>query len=956
MPKNKSQNYAPHFHIRSYAMQQAVARFASRVLMLLRMLTLSKALSANQARTYHAREFTSEKQNYWSRDRQGHSEWQGQLAREWGLHGSVADKQFELLSEGQHPVSEVQLVRHQPARMYENEYGKQITSAEHRAGWDATFSAPKSVSVTALVGGDERVRDAHRESVRVALNELERYTQARIGNVHAPETTSKFVAATFEHDTARPVDGYAAPQLHTHAVIFNVTERNNGQTRALQERSLFQSQHYATSVYRSDLAMRLQGLGYEVERGQHGQPEIKGYSQEYLEASSPRRAQIKEHLQEIGREGAGAAQIAAHRTRDNKDLFSREEVLERHRDLAAKFGNQPDHVVAQAREREHKVEQQPEKTAQQSVTYSRNHVFERSAVQDERSILQAAIDRSMGQATYSQVRREFEQRVRSGEFRKLERSDGRAAPQYTTAEMVRLEREVVGLVKNGNESLYESSMLVSPILRIRMEDAHPELSKSQLAAVDEIFLAREKIVGLDGVAGAGKTTTLSVIREGVAAQGYRVEGFAPTSRAAQKLAEAGMTTSTLQHHLARGERPDTGEKRLFVLDESSLASTRQMHEFVSRLHRNDRVLLVGDVRQHEGVEAGRPFAQLQEAGMHTVKLDEILRQRDPELKEAVEMLARGHVAAAIESLDIQGRVHEVKGREARISAIAREYAASPENTLVVSPDNRSRAEISTVIHRELQKQGIVDKREYAMQVLVPRQELTGADRSWAQRYQPSDVLHYSRTSKETGIGKGEYARVLAVSGQENLLTVVRGNGEQTTYDPRRQMGVSIYRTEEKAFSIGDRVQFTAPNQELKIANRELASIEIIGSNGSMHLKLDSGRYVEVGVHGFPHIDQGYAVTSHSSQGQTAERVLIHADTELGAKDLLNHRMAYVSVSRGQWDAQIFTNDRDKLVQALRRDVSHKSALQPEQAIAGAQKIGPVSERLIERSLGYGLGL
>jgi conjugative relaxase-like TrwC/TraI family protein len=920
------------------------------------MLTLSKALSANQARTYHAREFTSEKQNYWSRDHRGHSEWQGELARDWGLHGSIADEQFARLSEGQHPVSAAQLVRHQPARTYENEYGKQITSAEHRAGWDATFSAPKSVSVTALVGGDDRVRDAHRESVRVALHELEHYTQARIGNVHAPETTSKFVAATFEHDTARPVDGYAAPQLHTHAVIFNITERNNGQTRALQERSLFQSQHYATSVYRSELSMRLQGLGYEVERGQHGQPEIRGYSQEYLEASSPRRAQIKEHLQEIGRDGAGAAQVAAHRTRDSKDILSREEVLERHRDLAAKFGNQPDQVVAEALEREQKVEQRPEKTAQQSVTYSRNHVFERSAVEDERSILQAAIDRSMGQATYSQVRQEFDQRVRNGEFRKIERSDGRAAPQYTTAEMVRLEREIVGFVQKGNESQYERSMLVSPAWRIHTEDAHPELSKSQLAAVDEIFVARERIVGLDGVAGAGKTTTLSVIREGVEAQGYRIEGFAPTSRAAQKLAEAGITTSTLQHHLARGDRPDTGEKRLYVLDESSLASTRQMHEFLTRLHRNDRVLLVGDVRQHEGVEAGRPFAQLQEAGMPTVKLDEIMRQRDPELKEAVEMLARGHVAAAIESLDIQGRVHQVVGREARIGAIAREYAASPKNTLVVSPDNRSRAEINTAIHRELQAHGIVGKKEHTLQVLIPRQELTGADRSWAQRYQPSDILHYSRTSKETGIAKGEYARILEVNGQENLLTVLRGNGEQTTYDPRRQMGVSVYRAEEKAFSIGDRIQFTAPNQELKIANRELASIENIGANGSMHLKLDSGRNVEVGVRGFPHIDHGYAVTSHSSQGQTAERVLIHADTELGAKDLLNHRMAYVSVSRGQWDAQIFTNDRDKLVQALSRDVSHKSALQPEQAIAGAQKIGLASERVIERSMGYGLSL
>jgi ATP-dependent exoDNAse (exonuclease V) alpha subunit len=203
-------------------------------------------------------------------------------------------------------------------------------------------------------------------------------------------------------------------------------------------------------------------------------------------------------------------------------------------------------------------------------------------------------------------------------------------------------------------------MLVEPYWRIRIEDQHPELSKAQLCAVDEIFLSREKTVGLDGVVGAGKTT-LAVVREGAEAQGYRVEGFAPTSRAAQKLAEAGMNTSTLQRHLVRGEQPDTGEKRLFMLDESSLASTRQMHEFMSRLHRNDRVLLVGDTRQHEAVEAGRPFAQLQEAGMRTVKLDDILRQRDPELKQAVELLAHGQVGAAVESLDRQGRVHEVKG-------------------------------------------------------------------------------------------------------------------------------------------------------------------------------------------------------------------------------------------------------------------------------------------------------
>jgi hypothetical protein len=708
-----------------------------------------------------------------------------------------------------------------------------------------------------------------------------------------------------------------------------VTERENGQTRALQERSLFQSQHYATSVYRSELAMRLHGLGYEIERGKHGQPEIKGYTQEYLDASSPRREQIKEHLQEIGRDGAGAAQVAAHRTRDSKELLSPEEVLQRHRELAAQFGHQADRVVAQAREQAHHHAQQPEKTVQQSVTYSRAHVFERSAVQDERAILQAAMDRSMGQATYSQVRHEFEQRVMRGEFRAVEQTDGRAAQQYTTAEMIRMEKEIVGQMQRDNERGYGDPMLVSPQLRIWTEDRHPELSPAQRSAVDEIFVSREKIVGLDGVAGAGKTTTLAVVREGAEAQGYTVEGFAPTSRAAHKLAEAGIETSTLQHHLARGEQPDTGEKRLYVLDESSLASTRQMHDFVTRLHPNDRVLLVGDTRQHEAVEAGRPFAQLQEAGMRTAKLDEIVRQRDPELKRAVEQLAHGQVGAAVESLDRQGRVHEIKGHDERISAIAREYAKSPESTLVVSPDNRSRTEINQRIHDELQSRGVVSQQKHSINTLMPRQEMTGADRSWAQQYQVNDILRYSRNSQETGIKKDEYTRVVAVNAQANTLTVLRTNGEQTTYDPRRQMGVSVYREQEKAFSVGDRIQFTAPSQELKIANRELGTVESIAPDGTMRLKLDKERSMSFDPQRHPHLDHGYAVTSYSSQGQTADRVLIHVDTELGAKDLLNNRMAYVSVSRGQWDAQIFTNDREKLSQALGHDVSHQSAHTPD---------------------------
>ena len=226
-----------------------------------------------------------------------------------GLSGSVSGQQFYRLAEGQHPVTGEQLVQHRIATEYQDRQGKTVKSSEHRAGWDATFSAPKSVSITALVGADDKIREAHRESVNVALGELERYIQARIGGNHPAETTGKMIAAKFEHDSARPVNGYSAPQLHTHVVIFNVTETAGGKAHALQPRELYRSQQYATAIYRSELASRLKQLGYAIEHGKKGEFEIKGYTKEYLEASSPRRKQIKKYLEANKVSGAEAAEI-----------------------------------------------------------------------------------------------------------------------------------------------------------------------------------------------------------------------------------------------------------------------------------------------------------------------------------------------------------------------------------------------------------------------------------------------------------------------------------------------------------------------------------------------------------------------------------------------------------------------------------------------------------------------
>jgi conjugative relaxase-like TrwC/TraI family protein len=902
------------------------------------MLTISKPLSASQAQTYHQAEFTAKEQNYWSQRGVIAGEWQGRLVQQFGLAETVSAEDFAKLSQGQHPQTGEQLVRQRASYEYQDADGKTIKTMEHRAGWDATFSAPKSVSLTALVGGDERVREAHRESVRVALDQVEQYTQARIGGNHPPETTGKFIAAKFEHDTARPVDGYVAPQLHTHAVVFNVTERDNGQPRAIQPQSLFASQQFATAIYQSELTYRLRQFGYEITTGRSGAPEIKGYTQEYLDASSPRSQQIREYLERTGRSGKEAAEIAAHSTRDRKEIHSPGEVMAAHRKLAADFGHQADAVVRAARERS----QHQERTGnvldrvRESLTFARDKNFEREAVVDERALIRDGLRRGMGEITHVQVRANLDARLASGEFQVVERSQSIAGRQFTTAKTIEAEHEIIRRVREGQSHM-------EPVLprpqAIALTSQHPHLNQAQKTVVEDVLSSPDRIQGLQGFAGSGKTTTLTVIRTAAESQGYQVEGFAPTSRAARQLNEAGIEAGTLQGFLARPANPDLPEQRHFYLvDESSLAGTHQMREFLSRLDPNDRVLLVGDIRQHQGVEAGRPFEQLQDAGMRTATLDDIVRQKDPALKSAVELLATGQVSGALDVLQEQGRVKEIPNQEERVRAIAKSYIESPQNTLIVSPDNASRRELNVAVRQELKANGSLAPEDHAFRILVQRQDMTGAERTWASHYEIDDVVRYTRGSKAIGIEAAAYASVVAINPSANLLTVEKASGELATYDPRRLTGVTVYQEIEREFSLGDRIQFTAPDKSLGVANRDLAAIEVIHPEGRMSVRLDNNRQIEFNPNEHRHLDHGYAVTSHSSQGLTAERVLIHGDTGVHP-DLLNSRFAYVSISRASHEATLFTDDVAKLSSQLGADVSKTSALDVNQASFNTQTIG-----------------
>jgi conjugative relaxase-like TrwC/TraI family protein len=904
------------------------------------MLTISKPLSASQAQKYHAAEFTATEQNYWKQDDRTLGEWHGKLADKFGLAGAVDEEHFARLAEGQHPLTAEQLVLHRPVQEYTGTDGKTVAPVEHRAGWDATFSAPKSVSLTALVGGDYRVREAHGKAVNIALNELERYTQARIGGNRPAETTGEFVAAKFEHDTARPVDGYAAPQLHTHAVIFNVTERSDGSTRALQPQGLFDSQQFATAVYQSELTHRLRGLGYDIEPGRSGAPEIKGYSQEYLDASSPRSQQIREHLERTGYHGPEAAQIAAHSTRDKKEIHSPAEVLEAHRQIAAEFGDQAEKVVRQARARaqEQRPERNPESSqqiARQAITYARDRSFEREAVTDERDLYRDALRRGMSETTYSEVRAGFEARLATGEFRVVLGQKHDSGRSFTTANTIRAEREIIRRTLQG-QGRAEQIMPIQAAVAHTQKQQH--LNVGQRAAAEEILTSRDVVQGLEGRAGVGKTTLLKSVREAAEKRGYVVEGFAPTSRAANQLRDATISADTLQGFLARVKQPSP-ERHLYMVDESSLASTKQVRDFLAKLESSDRVLLIGDTRQHQGVEAGKPFEQLVNAGMKTTQLDQIVRQRAaPELLKAVEHLSRGEIAEGVALLEQQGRVTEIADAQQRIAAIARSYAASPDNTIVVSPDNASRRQINQAVRSELQVLGTVSAEDHAMRVLAPRSDMTGADRTWSARYTVDDVLHYPRGSQDIGIEKQSYSKVVATQPKENLLTVQKEDGTTVTYNPARLYGVTVYRELERVFAVGDRLSFTAPSKELGIANRDLGTVQNIDKDGQFSVTMDNGKTVSFDANQMRHFDHGYAVTSHSSQGLTAERVMVNLDSHIHA-DLINKRFAYVAVSRGSHDAHIFTDDAASLIGKLSHDVVKSSALQVGQQFSTNQSGG-----------------
>ena len=934
--------------------------------------SIGAVASASQGLSYY------EHDGYYAPDDPEHrraSAWAGKGAEALGLEGEVEGETFRAVLEGRVPDGSGRRL---------GRAGKAGTVA-HRPGRDLTLSAPKSVSLAALVGGDARIVDAHDRAVRVSLGWVER--NAAETRMKDPGTGrmvralgQRMVAATFRHDTSRSLD----PQLHTHAVIANMLQGEDGKWRTMANERLYASKMLLGALYRAELARGLERLGYRIEKTHaDGRFEIAGVSREVVEAFSTRRAAIAAAM--AGRDaGAPAddqrlAERAALMTRAYKRDVDKATLRETWARQAEALGLDAQGLVAAARERaagrevgatagaeseagREKAEPALDIPADRAVAWGVAHLSEREAVFSRNHLLAAALAWRPGAVTMVEAEAVLGRMEAAGT---LHATNLPARGELLTTERARIdERETIALMQagQGRGAAPMRGRAVDKALR------NGPLTPGQREAVKLVLAAKDRVVGVQGYAGTGKTAMLNRARALIERRGFEVRGLAPSASAARTLSqESGIESETLQRFLARNAGIAEGRlspkaekamrqafsKTVLVVDEGSLASTVQARDLlrIATALRLPRVVLVGDAKQLDAVDAGKPFAQLQAAGMRTAQMRDILRQQDPELKAAVEASLGGDIERAFEKLG--DNVAAVKPDNLPGAAAARWLALSPEqreHAGLIAPSHKLRERINAIIRERLVRDGTVRGPALTTERLVSR-GYTHAEKTLAAHYRAGDVVAFHRPYKRLGIEKGDERRVLGADRNEGTVRLEGGDGAPVTWKPAklaaRSGGVEVYRSDTLELREGDRIRWTRNDAGLSLVNS--ATADVAGVNdGTVSLRLEDGRTLDLraGDPQLRHIDRAWASTVHAFQGRTVDHVI--AAMEANHPHLTTQKSFYVEISRARHRAELVTDDREALKERLEAATGER--------IAALEGIGEAIPKGSGKGIGAGTGV
>lgn len=801
------------------------------------MLSLANVSNGGAAANYY-----EAADDYYTGDRSP-SGWWGQGAASLGLAGPVDPALFAALLDGRLPTGE--LLHH--------------AAAGRRGATDATFSAPKSVSLQALVGGDTRLLDAHQRAVDRALAYAETLAACRVtedGHTRSVRT-GNLVVARFGHDLSRACD----PQVHTHCVLINATRRADGQWRAMDNESLYRHKMLLGALYRAELAREVQALGYQV-RATHldGRFDLAHIEDGQVRAFSQRSAAIEAYLQGQGQArneaSAWLKKRVAIMTRDKKTAVDREALRQEWEEVSREQG------IDYPCPSEHGRPVAGREAVQAVLMEAVAHLGEREAVFSHSDLLRSALERGVGLVTLDELEAGLEACQQAG----LLIASGE---HYTTAAAQRREAEILAIEAAGRDALLPIHAGDRAALQVPLEG----LTAEQRQAALGVLLTRHQVMGIQGQAGVGKTTLLSTVTGLASAQGYTVKGLAPSASAARELASTGMPAETIATFMQR-ESKGLNAQTLLVVDEAGMTSTQQMLAILKAAQEaRCRVVLVGDTAQLAAVEAGKPFAQLQANGMATALVGQIQRQKNPLLKQAVEHAVNGQVALAVELLDKE--ITQIVAAGERFDRIADDYAAlSPAEqaqTRVIAGTRQARGEINCRIRDRLGLGG-----EGHIVTMLTRKDLTNSQRRSTLGYQVGDVVQAEVDYPSLGLKRGELALVSARLGHRILLE--REDGTKVTWQPATMPRLGAFVPEVQHLAEGDLVRVTANDRGRGLVNGDLAKVVAFDSaSRRLTLQLANGRQVCLDAFRALNLDYGYCSTVHAAQGQTCERVMIEAD-------------------------------------------------------------------------------
>jgi conjugative relaxase-like TrwC/TraI family protein len=885
------------------------------------------------------------------------SAWQGKGAEALGLKGSVDSTRFRELLAGQ-VTPDGSSSRSATRR-----------DSQSRIGIDLTFSAPKSVSLQALVGGDERIVEAHDRAVArvIAAAEERAQTRKKVRGESRVEDTRNLVVAKFRHETSRERD----PQLHTHALVLNLTRRSDGAWRALRNDEIVKATKYLGAVYRAELAAELQELGYTLRHGREGMFELTHVERAQLAAFSKRAEQIERRMAQDGLTPENITPEQKQRvklaTRPRKVSVDRQELFAEWQARARALGLDLTRPTAPRESRGRReaasvhcdpvtAAQATAEGARRSVRFAITHLTERQAIIEERELLDVALKHAVGRATLPDIRREVARlsstgyliperplyrcadgpanaaglargswvaaEVERGAARDEARrqvdaaiANGRLVPverRFTTQTALEREKRILRIERDGRSSMQP----IGASEHIRTRLASSDLNQGQRAAVELITTSAHRIVGIQGYAGTGKSHMLDHAKDLAQEHGHRVVALAPYAAHVRALRELRVEAKTLASFLAAREK-GLDQKTVLVIDEAGTVPTRQMEQALKLAEQSGaRVVLLGDTGQTKAIEAGRPFDQLQAAGMQTAVMAQIERQKDPALREAVLLAARGESESSLARLS---DVREVRDDQERRRAIAADYARLPEEerarTIVVAGTNEARREINRAIREDLGLAG--HGHEFAT---LTRRDTTQAERAFSKNYAPGDVIQPERDYPRAGLSRGALYEVVE-NGPGNRLTVRGENGAVVEFSPMTCRRLSVYERERSELASGDRVRITRNDAALDLANGDRFTVAAVTA-ASVTLT-DGKRRVELAADKPLHLDHAYATTVHASQGTTAERVLIDAATR---SRTTSQEVYYVAISRARQEARIYTDDLARLPSAVAREHAKRAAL------------------------------